>query len=45
MKKTIAKLAKDNGYSLILENSQMVLFSTAESDLTDEIVKSFEKEK
>jgi len=45
MKKTIAKLAKDKGYSLILENSQMVLFSTAESDLTDEVVKSFEKEK
>ncbi|MNK91756.1 periplasmic chaperone [compost metagenome] len=45
MKKTIAKLAKDKGYSLILENSQMVLFATAESDLTDEAVKSFEKEK
>lgn len=45
MKKTIAKLAKDQGYSLILESSQMVLFATAESDLTDEVVKSFEKEK
>lgn len=45
MKKAIAKLAKDKGYSLILENSQMVLFATAESDLTDEVVKAFEKEK
>ena len=45
MKKAIAKLAKDKGYTLILENSQMVLFATAESDLTDEVVKAFEKEK
>jgi outer membrane protein len=45
MKKAIATLAKDKGYALILENSQMVLFATAESDLTDEVVKAFEKEK
>jgi outer membrane protein len=45
MKKVIAKMAKDKGYTLILENSQMVLFATADSDLTDEVVKSFEKEK
>lgn len=45
MKKVIAKLAKDKGYSLVLENSQMVLFATPDSDLTDEVVKTFEKEK
>ncbi|MFS4460390.1 OmpH family outer membrane protein [Bdellovibrio sp. HCB2-146] len=45
MKKVIAKLAKEKGYSMILENSQMVLFATPESDLTDEVVKAFEKEK
>lgn len=45
MKKAIAKLAKEQGYSMILENSQMVLFSTAEADLTDAVVKAFEKEK
>ena len=45
MKKAIAKLAKEKGYTLILENSQMVLFATSESDLTDEVVKAFEKEK
>ena len=45
MKKVIAKLSKEKGYSLVLENSQMVLFSTPESDLTDEVVKAFEKEK
>ncbi len=45
MKKTIEKLAKEKGYSMILENSQMVLFATADSDLTDEVVKAYEKEK
>lgn len=45
MKKVIAKLAKEKGYTMILENSQMVLFATPESDLTDEVVKTFEKEK
>jgi outer membrane protein len=45
MKKAIEKVAKEKGYSMVLENSQMVLFSTADSDLTDEVVKSYEKEK
>ena len=45
MKKVIAKLAKEKGYTMILENSQMVLFATPESDVTDEVVKTFEKEK
>ncbi|MGZ3768074.1 MAG: OmpH family outer membrane protein [Bdellovibrio sp.] len=45
MKKVIAKVAKDKGYSLVLENSQMVLYSTPEADLTDEVIKAFEKEK
>lgn len=45
MRKVIGKIAKEKSYSLILENSQMVLFSTPEADLTDEVVKSFEKEK
>ncbi|MEN0059000.1 MAG: OmpH family outer membrane protein [Bdellovibrio sp.] len=45
MKKVIAKIAKEKGYSLVLENSQMVLYSTPEADLTDEVIKAFEKEK
>lgn len=45
MKKVIEKIAKDKGYSMILENSQMVLFATADSDLTDDIIKAYEKEK
>lgn len=45
MKKVIEKLAKDKGYSAVLENSQMVLFSSPDMDLTEEVVKTFEKEK
>lgn len=45
MKKTIEKVAKEKGYSMILENSQMVLFATADADLTDEVIKAYEKEK
>lgn len=45
MKKTIAKLAKEKGYTMVIENSQMVLYATPDADLTDEVVKAFEKEK
>ena len=45
MKTVIAKMAKDKGYSVVLENSQMVLFATPDSDLTDEVIKAYEKEK
>ncbi len=45
MKKVIAKLAKDKGYAMVIENSQMVLYATPETDLTDEVIKAFDKEK
>lgn len=45
MKKTIAKLAKDKGYTMVIENSQMVLYAAPEADLTDEVITAFEKEK
>lgn len=45
MRKVIAKVAKDKGYTMILENSQMVLFATADADLTNEVIKTYEKEK
>ena len=45
MKKVIEKVAKDKGYSMVLENSQMVLYSNADSDLTDDVIKAYEKEK
>jgi len=45
MKKTIEKVAKEKGYSMILENSQMVLFATSDADLTDAVVKAYESAK
>lgn len=45
MKKVIEKIAKEKGFSMVIENSQMVLFATPESDLTGDVVKAFEKEK
>ena len=45
MKKVISKISKAGGYSLVLENSQMVLYADQGADLTDAVVKAFEKEK
>jgi outer membrane protein len=45
MKKVIEKVAKEKGYTMVLENSQMVLFATPDADLTAEVIKSYEKEK
>lgn len=45
MKKVIAKMAKEKGYSLIVENSQIVLYATSEADITEDVIKAFEKEK
>ena len=48
MKKVIAGLAKDKGLSMVIQsnqNAQIVLFATPESDITEDVVKSFDKEK
>ena len=45
MKRVIGKIAKDKGYTLVLENSQMVLYATADADLTEDVIKAFDKEK
>jgi outer membrane protein len=46
MKGVIAKVAKDKGFTLVLENkNQNVLYATPDADLTDDVVKAFEKDK
>lgn len=45
MKKAIEKLAKDKGYSLVLESGPAILYAEKSHDITDEVVKAFEKEK
>lgn len=45
MKKIIEKMSKDKGYSIVLENTAMVLYVDSANDLTDDVIKAFEKEK
>jgi len=45
MKKIIEKMSKEKGYSMVLENTAMVLYVESAHDLTDEVVKAFEKDK
>ena len=45
MRKNIEKIAKEKGYNLVIENTAMVLYNDGKLDITDEVLKSFEKEK
>jgi outer membrane protein len=46
MKGVIEKVAKERGYAMVIDKkAQNVLFSVAEADLTEDVVKAFEKEK
>ncbi len=46
LQKVIAKVAKDKGYSMVFEKaSQSVMWAEASLDITDDVVKEFEKSK
>lgn len=46
MRNVIEKVAKEKGYNLVLEKqSQNILYAQKEADLTDEVIKAFEKDK
>ncbi len=46
MKTIIEKVAQEKGFSMVIENKgQNVLYAAKDADLTDAIVKAFEKEK
>ncbi len=48
MKIVIERLAKEKGVSMVIQsnqNAQIVLYAAAEFDLTDDLVKAFDKEK
>lgn len=45
MKTVVEKIAKDKGYSMIIESSPMLLYADKGTDLTDAVVTAFEKEK
>lgn len=45
MRKAINEVAKEGSYTLILENSPGILFAESSSDVTDKVIKAFEKTK
>jgi outer membrane protein len=45
MRSVIEKVAKEKGLTMVLENKGQVIFASKESDITDDVVKAFEKEK
>lgn len=45
MQKVIAKVSKAKGLTIVLQNSQAVLFAKPELDFTQEVVNDFNKEK
>lgn len=45
MKKVIEKVAKEKGYNMVLENNAMVLYTDKSSDITEDVIKAFGKEK
>lgn len=42
LQKAIERVAKDKGYTMILEKSQSVVWGTPENDVTGEVVKTFD---
>lgn len=46
MKKAIEKVAQDKGYTIVLEKAgQNLLYAQKDADLTDDVVKTYEKDK
>lgn len=46
MKKVIEKVSQEKGFGIVIEKTaQNVLFAQKDADLTDDVVKAFEKEK
>ncbi|HWU44072.1 MAG TPA: OmpH family outer membrane protein [Bdellovibrio sp.] len=45
MQKMISKVTKDKGYTLVLQNTQAILYASPDADLTDDVIKAYEKEK
>lgn len=45
MRRVIEKVAKEKGMDIVLENTAMVLYAQKANDLTDDVIKAFEKEK
>lgn len=45
MRKTISRVGKENGYTVVMELTSQVLYSPESDDLTEKVAREFEKEK
>lgn len=45
LQRVIAKISKEKDFSLVLQNGPEILFASPDADLTDDVIKAFEKEK
>lgn len=45
MRRVIEKVAKEKGMDMVIENTPMMLYSQKSNDLTEDVIKAFEKEK
>jgi outer membrane protein len=45
IRKTISKIAKEKGYTMVAESGTGILYSEPNADLTEEVIKSFESDK
>ncbi|KYG68627.1 hypothetical protein AZI87_05165 [Bdellovibrio bacteriovorus] len=45
MEKVIAQVSKEKGFTMVLQDTRMIVYSVAEVDLTEDVVKAYEKEK
>lgn len=43
MQEVISRIAEKEGYSLIIQNREIIAYASKDSDITDKVVKEFEK--
>ncbi|MEN0057717.1 MAG: OmpH family outer membrane protein [Bdellovibrio sp.] len=45
MEKVIAKVSKEKGFSMVLQDTRMIVYSTPDMDLTNDVIKAYDLEK
>lgn len=45
IRKTVSKIAKEKGYTMVAESGAGIIYAEPTSDITDEVLKNFETEK
>ncbi|KYG70545.1 hypothetical protein AZI85_00970 [Bdellovibrio bacteriovorus] len=45
MEKVIAKVSKEKGFTMVLQDTRMIVYSSTDADLTEDVIKAYESEK